>query len=250
MKKVPEGADDDDHAAHLEQALLQARELIESTVSLHRRRPVAPSAVVRTDVAMLGDALEQHIGRARYSVSVARTGTGEFADTVMRLLPTIPSRVIVRVLCTDESSDPSLARYAQMSNIRVEVRVSESELREILVVDSTEALVRAAGNAGAPATVVNDAAAARALGLLFAGVWARGRGLDEHLQMRPRLRTELARNILEQLGAGSTDETAAHELNVSLRTYRRYVAEIMRELDANSRFQAGARAVELGLLSA
>jgi DNA-binding NarL/FixJ family response regulator len=36
---------------------------------------------------------------------------------------------------------------------------------------------------------------------------------------------------------------------VSLRTYRRHVAEIMRELDANSRFQAGARAVELGLLA-
>ena len=38
-------------------------------------------------------------------------------------------------------------------------------------------------------------------------------------------------------------------MQVSLRTYRRYVAEIMRELGANSRFQAGVRAVELGLLS-
>jgi DNA-binding NarL/FixJ family response regulator len=41
---------------------------------------------------------------------------------------------------------------------------------------------------------------------------------------------------------------AARELNVSLRTYRRHVAEILRELGASSRFQAGARAVELGLM--
>ncbi len=37
---------------------------------------------------------------------------------------------------------------------------------------------------------------------------------------------------------------------MSLRTYRRYVAEILRDLDAISRFQAGARAVQLGLLPA
>ncbi|NEE20393.1 response regulator transcription factor, partial [Streptomyces sp. SID7499] len=46
----------------------------------------------------------------------------------------------------------------------------------------------------------------------------------------------------------TTDEVAARELTVSVRTYRRYVAEIMTLLDATSRFQAGVRAAELGLL--
>lgn len=49
---------------------------------------------------------------------------------------------------------------------------------------------------------------------------------------------------------GHIDEVAARATNVSLRTYRRHVAEIVHELDANSRFQAGARAVEYGLLPA
>jgi DNA-binding NarL/FixJ family response regulator len=66
--------------------------------------------------------------------------------------------------------------------------------------------------------------------------------------MNRSLRSDLARRILEQLRAGRTDDVAAREIDVSLRTYRRHVAEIMRALGANSRFQAGARAVELGLL--
>ena len=59
--------------------------------------------------------------------------------------------------------------------------------------------------------------------------------------------TPEAREILRALGAGLTDEAAARRLGVSLRTYRRRVAELMATLDADSRFQAGVRAGELGL---
>ncbi|MGW0593258.1 hypothetical protein [Streptosporangium sp. NPDC002607] len=53
--------------------------------------------------------------------------------------------------------------------------------------------------------------------------------------------------ILEALGSGLTDESAAKRLGVSLRTYRRRVAELMAKLEADSRFQAGLRAGRLGL---
>ncbi|MEV4434109.1 LuxR C-terminal-related transcriptional regulator [Streptomyces sp. NPDC049555] len=241
-------AGDEEHAAHLEQALLQARALIESTVSLYRQRAGAPSAVEHTDAALIGHSLDELIGRARHTVCVALTGAGEFADAVLRSLAALPPRVSVRVLCTAEAPDSALERLDRLPENRVEARVSERELREVLIVDGTTALVRA-GAGREQAAVVNDTAAVRALELLFAGAWSRGRDLTDHLRLSPRLRTELARSILERLRAGKTDETAARELNVSLRTYRRHVAEIMRELDANSRFQAGVRAVEAGLLS-
>ncbi|MFF1650710.1 LuxR C-terminal-related transcriptional regulator [Streptomyces sp. NPDC058240] len=248
-----DGADEataEEHAAHLEETLLQARALIESTVSLYRQRPATASAVAPTDIAVLGEALDQVIGRARHSVSVALTGSGEFADSVLRLLALAPPGAALRVLCSAEAADASLARLRRLPGAQLEVRVSERELREIAVVDGSAALVRGAAQSDGPqATVVNDAAAVRALELLFAGAWARGRKLADHLGLSPRLRSELTRNILERLRAGHTDDTAARDLNVSLRTYRRHVAEIMRELDAHSRFQAGARAVELGLLS-
>ncbi|WP_371618403.1 DNA-binding response regulator [Streptomyces sp. NBC_00454] len=240
-----------EHAAHLEHALLQARTLIESTVSMHRRRSVIPSPVARSGGAQLGDVMEQLIGRGRHSVAIALNGPGEFAESALRLLGKNPARATVRVLCTAEAAEVSANRLHRLPEPKLEVRVSDSELRGILVVDGVAALVPAnsPGSTGQFA-VVNDAAAVRALELLFAGAWSGGRDLADHLQLSPRLRTELVRNILERLRAGHTDEAAAREINVSLRTYRRYVAEIMRELDANSRFQAGVRAVEFGLLSA
>ncbi|WP_404955535.1 DNA-binding response regulator [Streptomyces sp. 147326] len=239
------------HAAHLEHALLQARSLIESTVSMHRQRLVVPSPVARNSTAQLGDVMEQLIARGRHSVAIALTGPGEFTDSVLRLLGKSPSRATVRVLCTAEATEVSANRLRRLPEPRLDVRVSDSELRGVLVVDGVAALVPADGpGTGGQFAVVNDAAAVRALELLFAGAWSGGRKLADHLQRSPRLRTELVRSILERLRAGQTDEAAAREINVSLRTYRRYVAEIMRELDANSRFQAGVRAVEFGLLSA
>lgn len=239
-----------EHATHLEDALLQARSLIESTVSMHRQRLVVPSLVAHNSIAQLGDATEQLISRGRHSVAIALTGPCEFTESVLRLLGRNPTQATVRVLCTTEAAAVSANRLRRLEP-RLEVRVCDSELRGILVVDGVTALAPADGpDTGGQFTIVNEAGTVRALELLFAGAWAGGRKLANHLELSPRLRTELVRSILTRLRAGHTDETAAREINVSLRTYRRYVAEIMRDLDANSRFQAGVRAVEFGLLSA
>ncbi|GAA4637702.1 response regulator transcription factor [Actinoallomurus vinaceus] len=56
------------------------------------------------------------------------------------------------------------------------------------------------------------------------------------------------RRILQALGDGLTDEVAARRLGLSLRTYRRRVAELMRLLGSESRFQAGVHAGEFGLI--
>jgi DNA-binding NarL/FixJ family response regulator len=61
------------------------------------------------------------------------------------------------------------------------------------------------------------------------------------------LRT-LAPSLLDALASGSEDEAAARALGMSLRTYRRRVAELMAAVGATSRFQAGLRARELGLV--
>lgn len=56
------------------------------------------------------------------------------------------------------------------------------------------------------------------------------------------------RALLSLLSAGSTDESAAARLGVSVRTVRRMVAGLMHQLGARSRFQAGARAADRGWL--
>ncbi|CAM5642495.1 HTH luxR-type domain-containing protein OS=Streptomyces antimycoticus OX=68175 GN=SANT12839_039280 PE=4 SV=1 [Streptomyces antimycoticus] len=58
----------------------------------------------------------------------------------------------------------------------------------------------------------------------------------------------MVRRVLARLRDGVTDEAAARDLAISVRTYRRYLTGILELLEANSRFQAGVRATELGIL--
>lgn len=54
--------------------------------------------------------------------------------------------------------------------------------------------------------------------------------------------------VVATLATGGKDETMARELGISLRTFRRHVAEILRRTGATSRFQAGVLAVRHGLV--
>ncbi|MFI6844973.1 helix-turn-helix transcriptional regulator [Kitasatospora sp. NBC_00085] len=224
--------------------------------------------MTRTDGDAMIGALDELVGGARRSVSLTLTAAGEFVGLATAALtrlaahgasgsvrpgadPSAEGAVVVRVLCSGAATDAALAVARRLPGLRVEVRVSEAELREALLVDGRGALVRSTSqDCGGHAVQIKDPAVVRALDLLVAGAWSRARPLLDHLGLSPKLCKEPTRRILEMLREGHTDEAAAQELNVSLRTYRRHVAEIMRELGATSRFQAGVRAVELGLLSA
>jgi DNA-binding CsgD family transcriptional regulator len=57
----------------------------------------------------------------------------------------------------------------------------------------------------------------------------------------------LQRAIMKLMGDGMKDEQVARRLGISVRTCRKHIADLMRRLDAGSRFQAGIRAKESGL---
>ncbi|KQW03604.1 hypothetical protein [Streptomyces sp. Root369] len=82
---------------------------------------------------------------------------------------------------------------------------------------------------------------------LFEAAWETATDLAAFFDAdRPRIDAQ-AREVLHALGSGMTDVTASRELGMSLRTYRRRVAELLVALGADSRFQAGVRAGEWGL---
>ncbi|MET9789831.1 DNA-binding response regulator [Streptomyces canus] len=82
---------------------------------------------------------------------------------------------------------------------------------------------------------------------LFEAAWETATDLAAFFDAdRPRIDAQ-AREVLYALGSGMTDVTASRELGMSLRTYRRRVAELLVTLGADSRFQAGVRAGEWGL---
>jgi DNA-binding CsgD family transcriptional regulator len=57
------------------------------------------------------------------------------------------------------------------------------------------------------------------------------------------------RRLLSLLSVGFTDEAAADELDISVRTVRRMVSGLMNRLGARSRFMAGVKAAERGWLA-
>ena len=74
------------------------------------------------------------------------------------------------------------------------------------------------------------------------GAGGRGSGADSG----PRV--ESAACLLRQLAAGAEDEQIARTLGLSLRTVRRRISQLMIELGADTRFQAGAEAARRGWL--
>lgn len=80
---------------------------------------------------------------------------------------------------------------------------------------------------------------------LFEQYWARGLPLRRLPDGNPDAEH---RQILELLMLGAKDETIGRQLGISLRTVRRRVADLMADLGATTRFQAGMEAVRRGLL--
>jgi hypothetical protein len=125
-----------------------------------------------------------------------------------------------------------------------EIRVSACTPAGVLIADGKAAV--ACGNPAvglAECTPTRSAAAAGLLQELIDITWRTSWGLEVAAILKggPRL------DVLHQLYAGNKDEVGARLLNMSLRTYRRHVADLIKLLGASSRFEAGARAATLGL---
>jgi hypothetical protein len=145
--------------------------------------------------------------------------------------------------------DPAWSRHAHvMAEHGAQVRVTPDELNETLLLGDRFAILAGDMSMGLRSySVISAPEAVRGITALYESAWRAARPLAVHDASMVDLRP-LAPGILTALNDGLTDETAARALGLSLRTYRRRVAELMTALGAASRFQAGTRARELGLV--
>jgi hypothetical protein len=92
-------------------------------------------------------------------------------------------------------------------------------------------------------TVVESLPAVAAMASVFDGLWLAA-SLDpiKGTSTPPPHLT----GVLEQLASGVLDQTAQRKLNMSSRTFNRRSAELLRELNSTSRFQAGVEAGRRG----
>ncbi|MCD9588395.1 hypothetical protein HUF15_36850 [Streptomyces samsunensis] len=236
-------------SGEIERMLLEAGRLVKSAVDRHRSEERLLTEMEPEEGV---DAAEHVIESAQQSLSVVFAGGDDqrAPRLVTRLGRAVARGVDVRLLGRVGLMDERyLLKCLDKQASGVDVRLVGAPLHEMVLADGSVGVVWSdSDKLSREAVLVRAPAVLRNLRTLFTISWNGSAALEDHRRLSGRTRSVMARRILMALSSGRTDEAAAREIGMSVRTYRRNVAEITRELGAHSRFQAGARAVELGLL--
>ena len=172
------------------------------------------------------------------------------APAVPTWIPRVPAGFTVRKLYAPAVLvDPRSAEVVhRLESYGASVRITTDPLHETVLVDRRVVIM--AGDADEHPRryrVVSAPEVVRSVAALFDAAWRTSTERSVYETSLAGLR-DLAPSLLDALASGSKDEAAARALGMSLRTYRRRVAELMAAVGATSRFQAGLRARELGLV--
>ncbi|MFI9269760.1 LuxR C-terminal-related transcriptional regulator [Kitasatospora sp. NPDC052896] len=143
---------------------------------------------------------------------------------------------------------PSQAYVAAASVLGAQYRTAHELFGRLIVFDRERAFIPVQdGSWGA--VVISEPSTVGYLCEIFEQTWERATPFaDAASQGLGQVSREIHETIIRLLAAGLKDETIARRLGMSLRTARRHIADIMEQLNATSRFQAGVAAAVGGLL--
>ncbi|HEX2133801.1 MAG TPA: LuxR C-terminal-related transcriptional regulator [Actinophytocola sp.] len=203
----------------------------------HRSLPV--------DIADLGAVIERLLVGVRQEVMFlvpyyARTAL-EFSTTLVTELLRRGGRLRL-VLQTDVASVPEVVEYtAWLGTRNVVPRLLDHVPVRALTIDQSIGMVFE----GPTHRMMYTPSAVRSLCRFTELLWDRATPTPESVASLPTPRVE---RILRLLAGGLTDEAVARKIGVSVRTVRNDIASSMSEMSAQSRFQAGVHAAQLGLV--
>ncbi|MEV7177020.1 helix-turn-helix transcriptional regulator [Kitasatospora sp. NPDC093679] len=210
---------------------------------------------VVTTLAEVRAALEQASAECRSEVLASQPGGGSrqpeaMQDALRRDHALLSRGVRMRTLYhhTARFNGPSQAYVEAAAGLGGEYRTAHELFGRLIVFDRELAFVPLCdGSWGA--VMVRQESLVAYLCEIFEQAWAQARpfvsAAEEGLE---QVAQEIDRTILRMLAAGLKDETIARRVGLSLRTARRHIADIMEQLGAESRFQAGYAAARAGLL--
>ena len=142
-----------------------------------------------------------------------------------------------------EAPDTLRARAEVGEQIRL---LPELPTRMFIIGTTHAVLPEPLGFVDEPRSLVRQQGLVEALTWWFELMWERAApvpALD-----RGQARPDMRRFLLQQLASGVQDEQVARTLGISLRTVRRRIADVLTELGADTRFQAGVEAARRGWL--
>jgi DNA-binding CsgD family transcriptional regulator len=212
-------------------------------------QPSGPDRIVGLDE--MNSFAEHLVANARREVVVLsghhRTGSFEFSTQIAESVLRRGARLRF-VWRSELIRTPSVAAHATWLRTRgAAPRIVPTLPMTMLLVDRSVAMVVH----GDEAVVNRSASAVAPLCVLADQIWGKGSpGARRHQTPDQAVLDQTPRHhkVLRLLADGLTDDAIARQVGVSVRTVRNDMAAAMVSLDARSRFQAGVRAAQLGLL--
>jgi hypothetical protein len=119
----------------------------------------------------------------------------------------------------------------------------------VIFFDSETAVIADPRNSGGDAAIaIRDPSLVDHLYRSWESTWDSGRPFTSapHGIGYGAAKDELRRSVVQLLESGMKDEVAARRLSMSISSYRRHVTDLMNDLGAESRFQAGSYAHRSG----
>ncbi|MEV4133766.1 helix-turn-helix transcriptional regulator [Dactylosporangium sp. NPDC049742] len=217
----------------------------------------APGLVTAGGPANVFGGIDALLGSAVSDVLIMSTGASAGPIGAFRRVDRDNLRRGVRYRVLFPDSARLSRRLSNAALAGAEVRTDAEVPVDAVVIDGTTTLLSADGSSAvrpAQVAVLRLPSVITATTELFERIWPVAvplipvdlpDGVDGGDGLTPTARE---RALLALLNAGSTDESAAARLDISVRTVRRMVADLMNRLGARSRFQAGAKAVGRGWL--
>ena len=161
----------------------------------------------------------------------------------------VPGRSLYQNSVLADRRNMEYARW--LSGLGIEIRSTPViPIRMIIVDRSIAALLHRQPQLPLEMFVVREPALVIPLIEMYEMSWAAAKPIDgpDLKQVGEKEPTQQELALLRLLASGSTDEAAAKKLGVSVRTVRRIMAELMDQLEASSRFEAGHKATQRGWL--
>ena len=225
---------------------LIGRALSEYRLSQHREQPERPPSAAGPVLARLIPRIRHHPAR----VMVAWHSWADHGRVDPLFIEVLQEALLsgdrTRIVVDKESADEYASHLRALAARGARVRVHNSTLPDLLVLGREAAILQDATSVlgRAEQHLITAAGPVASLTRLLGATWANSVDLDVHQRLQVE-HDSLPGSVLTLLSAGCTDETAARKLDISVRTYRRHVADIMQRLKAGSRFQAGFEAARL-----
>ncbi|MEU9835633.1 hypothetical protein AB0D67_29205 [Streptosporangium sp. NPDC048047] len=171
-------------------------------------------------------------------------GGGVVEDMAETYLGLVTRGVTVRIICQhrNRADVGTRMRMKRLTDAGASVYTVSHVPRSAIVFDRSLVVLFGADDAEASIARVHNQGVIQFFLDLFNHLWEMATPLEGIDFGYSGVADDLQQSIAALMAKGYTDEVVARKLGMSVRSCRRHIATMMRDLDATSRFQAGVQA--------